>query len=321
MGKVYKSLKQVVKLQRSKNDPAAMTVVKHTHASSFDEEINALVHRIKAPVKHCEEEIEKETQQVIRTLSEDFTMLKTKLKDAEETVRREESARQKAEESLTAKIHDLQNELNTEKETLQSRDNEINDLKSNVDVLVKQVTELGIAIKQAKAEVATEANRVEQLTESSNTKIAASESQIRDLKEIVRGKESTIQGLEQNLTAKSQRFENELKNKEKLLAGRDVEINDLKSQLKLLTKLAPDAAQEEIVSPELFQRITDELTEAMNVIGRIASIIVRDHVVALGESVKTFPKSRLPELLDSLSKEIANEPLRIGFRKRFVKHV
>jgi chromosome segregation ATPase len=320
MGKVYKSLKEVVKLQRRKNDAVTMTALKHTHASSLNEEINELVQRIKAPVKHCEEEIEKETQQVIQTLSEDFTMLKTKLKDAEETVRREESARQKAEESLTAKIHDLQNELNTEKETLKSRDNEINDLKSNVDVLVKQVAELGIAIKQAKAEAATEANRVEQLTKSSNTKIAASEAQIRDLKEIVRGKESTIKGLEQNLTAKSQHFENELKNKEKFLAGRDVEINDLKSQLKLLTKLAPDAAQE-IVSPELFQRITDELTEAMNVMGRIASIIVRDHVVALGESVKTFPKSRLPELLDSLSKEIANEPLRIGFRKRFVKHV
>ena len=134
-------------------------------------------------------------------------MLETKLRDAEETARKKESVSQKMEESLTAKIHALQNVLNTEKETLRSRDNEINDLKSNVDVLVKQVTELEIAIKQAKAEAAAEANRTEQLAESSNTKIAALETQIRDIKEIVRSKESTIKALEENLTAKILDFE------------------------------------------------------------------------------------------------------------------
>ena len=34
MGKVYESLKEVVKLQRSKNDPVPLPGVKHTHASS-----------------------------------------------------------------------------------------------------------------------------------------------------------------------------------------------------------------------------------------------------------------------------------------------
>jgi chromosome segregation ATPase len=162
-------------------------------------------------------------------------MLETKLKDAEETGRRKESVSQKMEEGLTAEIHALQNELNTEKETLQSRDNEINDLKSNVDVLVKQVTELEKAIKQAKAEAAKEATRTEQLTESLNTKIAELEAQIRDIKEIVRGKEATIKALEENLASEIQDFENQLTNKENLLAGRDGEINDLKSKLQVLT--------------------------------------------------------------------------------------
>ena len=230
--------KEVVKLQRSKNDPVALAGVKHIHASSLDVEIDELVQRIsglKAAVKHREEEIRKETQQVIQTLSEDFAMLETKFRDAEEIVRSKESVSQKMEARLTAEIHALQNELNTEKETLQSRDNEINDLKSNVDILVKQVTELEIAIKQAKAEAAAEANRTEQLAESSNTKIAALEAEIRDIKEIVRGKESTIKGLEQNLTAKILDFETQLRNRENLLAGRDTEINDLKSKLQVLT--------------------------------------------------------------------------------------
>jgi myosin heavy subunit len=238
MGRVYESLKEAVKLQRNKNDPIGLAGVKHIHTSSLDEEIQQLVQRIsglKAAVKHREEEIKKETQQVIETLSEDFAMLETKLKDVEETARRKESVSQKTEERLTTENHALQNELNTEKETLQSRDNEIKDLKSNVDVLVKQVTELEIAIKQAKAEAATETNRAEQLAESSNTKIAVLEAQIRDIKEIVRSKESTINGLEQNLSAKTLDFEAQLRNREKLLAGRDTEINDLKSKLQVLT--------------------------------------------------------------------------------------
>ena len=372
MGRVYESLKEVVKLQRNKNDPIALAGVKHIHTSSLDEEIQQLVQRIsglKAAVKHREEEIKKETQQAIQTLSEDFAMLETKLRDAEETGRRKESVSQKMEERLTAEIHALQNELNTEKETLQSRDNEIKDLKSNVDTLVKQVTELEIAIKQAKAEAATEATRTEELTESSNTKIAALEAEIRDIKEIVRSKESTINGLEQNLTAKILDFETQLRNREKLLAGQDTEINDLKSKLQVLTGKIQEmtsflkqaealaiveeqnsgtrAASEPLnavkekpadspfkvkvpsvtsneqtnmaqqtVLPNFFDLMSQELTA---IIGPQAPIFVREHVAALGESMENFPKSRLAELLEIVSQDILNEPLRIGFRKWFVK--
>jgi chromosome segregation ATPase len=372
MGKVYESLKEVVKLQRIKNDPVALAGVKHSHASSLDEEINELVQRIsglKAAVKHREEEIKKETQHVIQTLSEDFAMLETKLRDAEETVRGKESVSQKMEEKLTAEIHALQNELNTEKKTLQSRNNEINDLKSNVDVLGKQVTELEIAIKQSKTEAATEASRTEQLTESFNANIAALEAQIRDTKEIVGGKEATIKALEQNLAAKIQDFETQLRNKEKLLAGRDEEINDLKSKLQGLTgkiqemssflkqaealatvdgqnsstlatteplngvkekpadspvKVKVPAVKsneqtnvtQQTVVPDFFDLMSQELTV---ILGPQATMIVREHVAALGESMEKFPKSRLAELLEILSKEIVNEPLRISFRKWFVK--
>jgi hypothetical protein len=46
----------------------------------------------------------------------------------------------------------------------------------------------------------------------------------------------TIKGLEKNQTDKVQDLESQVRNKEELLAGRDAEISDLKSQLKLLTK-------------------------------------------------------------------------------------
>jgi chromosome segregation ATPase len=371
MGKVYESLKEVVKLQRNKNDPIALAGVKHTHTLSLDEEIQQLVQRIsglKTAVKHREEEIKKETQQVIQTLSEDFAMLETKLKDTEETVRRKESVSQKLEERLTGEIHALQNELNTEKEISQSRDHEIKDLKSNVDVLLKQVTELEKAINQTKAEAATEANRTEQLAERLNTKIAELEAQIRDEKEIVRGKEATIKALEANLATEIQDFENQLRNKEKLLAGRDGEINDLKSKLQVLTGKIQEmtsflkqaealatvegqnsstlAASEprngvkekpadspfkvkvpsvtsneqtnvaQTVSPNFFDLMSQELTA---IFGPQAPVIVRERVAALGESMEKFPKTRLAGLLEILSQDIVNEPLRIGFRKWFVK--
>ena len=95
----------MVKLQRGKNDPVALAGIKPTHASRLDEKINEVEQKIsglKVAVKHREEEIKKETQQVIQTLSEDFAMLETKLRDAEETARKE-SVSQKMEERLTAR--------------------------------------------------------------------------------------------------------------------------------------------------------------------------------------------------------------------------
>jgi len=372
MSKMYRSLKEVVRLQRSKNDPIALAEVKHTPASSLDAEINDLAQRIsglKAGIRHREEEIKKETQQLIQTLSEDFAMLQTKLKDVEETARRKDSVSQKTEERLTAEKHALQNELNTAKETLNSRDNEIKDLKSNVDVLMKQLTESEKAIKQAQAEAATEANRTEQLTDSFNTKIAALEAQLSDVKEIVRGKESAITALEQKLATETQAFENQLRNKGELLAGRDREINDLKSKLQVLTgkiqamsrflkqaealaavegqnsgtlgaskagsgvKEKPAGSPFEVevpavtsneqtnvaqqtVSPDFFDLMSQQLSA---IIGKQAPMIVRERVEALGESMEKFPKSRLAELLEILSKEIVNEPLRTRFRLWFVK--
>jgi len=234
---------------------------------------------------------------------------------------------------------------------------------------MKQLTESENAIKQAKAEAATEANRTEQLTDSFNTKIAALEAQISDVKEIVRGKESTITALEQKLATKTRAFEDQLINKEELLAGQDREISDLKSKLQVLTgkiqgmssflkqaealaiaegqnsgtlgaseagnglKEKPADSQfkvriplvtsneqttvaQQTVSPNFFDLMSQELTA---IIGPKAPTFVREHVAALAESMEKFPKSRLAQLLDTLSQDIVNEPLRIGFRKWFVK--
>ena len=342
MTTVYESLK--VKLQRSKNDPV-LAGVKHTYSSHLDEKIDELAQRtieLKGTIKGREEEIRKETDQVVRALSENVVTLEAKLKDTEESAHRNEAVSQKIEEQLTSQIHSLQDELNADKEALQSRDQEIVDHKSKAEVLVKQVAEFEIAIQQQKAEAAAEANRAEELIESFNTRVAALESQVTESMEIVQRKEETITALEQKLAAEIQQLETQLKNKESLLADQNAEINYVRAKAEVLTgkihklssflKQAEALASSEVqttsnehtsvaqqtLRPELFVLMRQQLAK---IVGSNAEMILRDRVAALGESIDNFPNSRLYDLLESVSNEIKNEPLRISFRKWFVKHV
>jgi prophage DNA circulation protein len=374
MSRVYESLKVVVQdtLQRNKaGGPLAR--VKGNSALTFNDELEELerivadrIGRLRTAVQEGEAAVAGEIQhagQVIEGLKGKVAALETKVKEMEDTVRKKEAASEKMEESLTAKIQDLQSDGKKKEEALESRGNEINDLKSKLDGQVKQVAQLGSVIQKTRAEAANHTKRVEELSESSRVKIVALEAQLRDTEEIVRKKDLAVKGLEQNIAAKLQEFEGRAKRKDGLLAGRDAEISDLKSQLKLLTRgikemssffkqaevfsavegqaaaavvLAepanggqqkppaaeakagasnpPDVARE-IVPPDLFQRMTGELTKFM---GPMASMIVRDHVVALGESMEKFPKTKLTELVKGLSEEIGDEKLRVGFRERVV---
>jgi myosin heavy subunit len=327
--------------------------------------------RLKAAVTEGEAVVAGEAQhaeQLAESLRVNIMALEAKVRETEDTVRRKESARQKAEESLSAKINDLQNEVKKREETLENRANKVNDLNANIDVHLKHITQLELAVQKAKMESTSHAKRAEEVSESSKAKLAALEVQLRDKEEIVNKKDSSIKRLEQNLTAKIKDFESQMGNKEELLAGRDAEISDLKSQLQLLTKginemssffkhaesltavegkgvspavpnepvnggeekpapfqskhpkvtpILPETARE-IVSTDLFRRITAELTQIM---GPMASIIIRDQVKALGESMDKFPKTRLPELLEILSKEISDENLRVDFRARLVQNM
>jgi hypothetical protein len=75
---------------------------------------------------------------------------------------------------------------------------------------------------------------------------------------------------------------------------------------------------EETVSPEFFDRATEHLTLS---IGPMAPIILRDHIEALGESTKNFPKRRVVELIEMLSNEISNNDLRLSFRNWFASAI
>jgi chromosome segregation ATPase len=91
------------------------------------------------------------------------------------------------------------------------------------------------------------------------------------------------------------------------------------SNVARINPIVPEGAGE-MVSPEIFQRITSELAEVTDVIGPLASLIVRRQVKALGETIEKFPRTRLPELLESLAKEISDEKQQIDFRERLAQN-
>jgi chromosome segregation ATPase len=78
-------------------------------------------------------------------------------------------------------------------------------------------------------------------------------------------------------------------------------------------------ASPETVSRDAFDRMIHEFGELSNVIGPIASLIVRDHVRTLGESMENFPRARLTELLDNLSEQIFDERRKAVFHERLSK--
>lgn len=380
MNRVYNSLKLKIQdtLQWGKMNSMPLARVKSTNALSLNREMEGLeklvadrIGKLKAAVKASEAMVEeaRQAEHLVGNLKADIAALEAKLKEMEETIRRKDFSRQKMQETLTAEIKNLQNDLKKKDETLATRGNEINNYKSKIDDNVKQMGELELANRKMKEEAASHAKRAEVLAETYQAKIAALESELKEKEKLTRQKDSTIKELEQKLAAKVQEFESMAKDKQELWTRRDAEINDLKSQLKRLTKgigemssffrqsealtgiegqdvstaaqnepvdeveekpvavqskiarvtpIVPDAAGE-MVSPEIFQRIINELAQVTNVMASLASLLVHKQAKALGESVEKFPRTRLPELLEGLVKEISDENRQIDFRQRLAQ--
>lgn len=68
----------------------------------------------------------------------------------------------------------------------------------------------------------------------------------------------------------------------------------------------------ETVDATFFNSVTKELARAM---GPLASIIVEDEIVALGESMDSFPRERLADLVERVSESIKDSNKRVNFQR------
>ena len=343
-----------------------------------------------------------QAEQVTESLKATITGLEAKLKETEDTLHRKDTAGQNLEETLKTEIRDLQSLVKKKDEALEGRDSELTNLKSKRDGLAEQITQLELAIQQAKVDAANQAQQAEQAIEGLKVTISGLEAKLRETEEALHSKDLASQKLAETLNTEIRDLQSAVKKKDEALEGRDSELNDLKSkregladhitQLELVIQAKGEAASQaqhaakvieglkikiatleaqrrqpeqmvggmdwtikgldqdgdrqvtdinaelelqtgtmkkaagvtsviekparKTVSQEAFDRLIAEFSELANVIESIASLIVRDHVRALGESMEEFPQRRLKELLESLSGQIADAKLKAKFRER-----
>jgi chromosome segregation ATPase len=241
----YESLKEIVqKTLQSKSSP--MVRVKSRSASGINDELDELeksvldcIGRLRAAVKDGESVVASEgehTDRVIDGLRANIGSLEAKVRETEDTVHRKDSASQRLEKNLNARINELQSELNSKDATLENQTAELKSHKCKIDLLAEQVTVLEQTVKSKEAEAVDDAQRIDQLNESFVAKIFTVEAQLKESEEAVRRKETAIKGLEQDLNSKIKDLEFQEKSKENLVAERDKQIGDLKSEVALLTK-------------------------------------------------------------------------------------
>src|SRR5215467_13424312 len=246
-------------------------------------------------------------EQVIDGLKANITALEAKLRETEDALHGKDVANHKMEESLSTEIRDLQSVVQQKEEALESRDSEVNDLKSNRDVLAEQITRLELAIQQAKGEAASKAQHAGQVIEGLKANITAVQAQLTQREQIVVGTDCTMTGLGKDRDTQAINLNAELKSP----------TNGIKKVAGAMS-VVTEAARK-TVSQDAFARMTAEFSKLTNIMGGIASLIVRHHVRGLGESMEEFPQTRLTELLDSLSGQITDDKLKADFRKRFGK--
>ncbi|HEX5608414.1 MAG TPA: hypothetical protein VFY96_17970 [Candidatus Binatia bacterium] len=180
--------------------------------------------------------------QHIDNLEAEITILRDKLKEAEEVIDRKNLSQQQTEENLSAMIKNLQSDVKSREEVLANRENEIINYKSTLEQNTKKMSELEVAHMKAQQELADQTRRAEELRKNSQNKIAALEAQLIQTEDLARQKTLATKQLQQELAAKPQEFEATLKSKDESLAQRDSEIADLKAQLKRLTKGISDVS-------------------------------------------------------------------------------
>ncbi len=173
-----------------------LTGLKETLLSNF-ERMEALLLEAKSTASREAQQYE-ELRQMVETR---VGMMEVQLQEKEESLRMKESADRQLEESLTAKIQELEHRL-TEKEDLTG------------------------LLEQRTAEITN-------LRFETQTRVGMMEVQLQGKEESLRTKESAISQLHENFTAKIQELEHRLTEKEDLtglLEQRTAEITNLRSE-------------------------------------------------------------------------------------------
>lgn len=311
------------------------------------------VSHLESAIEHAKAEAANEAQraeQVVDGLKTNIAALEVRLRETEQTIHQRDVASQKLEENLSVEIRDLQSAVKKKEEALEHRQSEVKDLNSKIDVMVEQVTHLELAVEQAQGKALSEAQQAEQVVEGLKTRVATLQAQLSQTEQIVGGlvedarflrADSTIKGNGQDRNGQAIDLNAELKPQMNgmnnsdadalvdiqaqaigaVAAGEQMTTGDEKPTTVEAVGETPQLteADRDTVSRYAFDRMIAEFSEFSNVMRSMASLIVRDHVRAFGESMEEFPQTRLTELVESLSNTISDHKLKADFCKRVGK--
>lgn len=329
MGKVYQIVREVMQGTLNRTPGPAISSQPPESEDNLSEAIEDLdklfadgIRRLKAAVTDNRAVAltkTKHAEQVIEGLKANINGLEARVRETEDNLHNQNVAGQKIEENLRTEIDNLQRALTEKEESLQSRISEVNDLRSKIGVLAEQVSQAELAVSKARGEAANKVQEAEQVTEGLKANIIVLKAALKA--KLCQGEQNGVDSTDSSINAVDQdRNEpsidldghSQLQRKEKTASMAQAFAN---LQAQAVGRITEGAR--EIVSPEAFVRIVTEFSKFANVIENIASLIVRDHVRTLGESMEQFPQKRLSELLESLSKEISDNKLRADFSARF----
>jgi myosin heavy subunit len=311
----YDSLFGIVQktLQRSKPDPMAIVKVKGETESRINDKLDELekmvadsIGKLKAEVNESAAAVASETQRTkeaiekaIENLKANIVLLNTKLRESEDTIRSKDAASRKTEETLTARVVALEAKLRETEEIVREKGTTIRTLEQNS----------AARIQDLESQVKTKDNLlVGRATEVSDlkTQLEALKNWIKEMSSFFNQSEilATVKG--QNNSAVSREGESKT-GQETPTATRFTGPT--------ATSEVTDAAVE-AVPPIFCNHVTRELSEMF---GPMASVMIHDHVASVGESTGKFPKARVPELLEIISREIPYESVKNSFRERLGK--
>jgi chromosome segregation ATPase len=333
---------RIDKLKAAVKAGEAMVVEEARQAEQLAGNLKADIAALEAKLKEMEETIRRKDfsrQKMEETLTAEIKNLQNDLKKKDETL----ATRGNEINDYKSKIDDnvkqiaeleLANRKTTEEAASHAKraDNLAETSQAKITVLESQ-------IKETKELARQKDSTIKELEQELTATVQGFESMVKDKQELLTRRDTEINDLKsqlKRLTKGIGEMSSFFRQAEALadIEGQDVstavqnepvdEVEEkppaVQSNIARVTPIVPDAPGE-MVSPEIFQRIINELVQVTNVMAPLASLLVHQRAKALGESVEKFPRTRLPELLEALAKEISDddEDRQIDFRQRLAQ--
>jgi chromosome segregation ATPase len=195
----------------------------------FIAETKALEHRI--------EQNEHATQQTAAVLGGELTAIKAALSQQQNQQQATGALLKHVEEMVRIKIQEIQNYLVQGQSSLQNRDAQLAEQKTDLQQLAQRIAEVESMAHQTHALMVNENEQAAQLREGFRIELATLHGQLSERQSM----DAVIQGVEDGLTVKLRELQNQLAQKMLVVDRRDAEFRDLKAQVQILAQGMPPA--------------------------------------------------------------------------------